>query len=132
MAQDGIYSRTFEYKKNAQCIVCGTDPITYKLDGKKNTFKNLYEKILHDQKLKLKNPSVQTDEGKTLFMASKLLRKDYEENFKVPLCDLFKSDTLLNVCFITLFGFGVVVVGSHVCYIFCCCCCFVNDSFSDN
>ena len=106
MAQDGIYSRTFEYKKNPQCIVCGSDPITYKLDGKKNTFKNLYEKIIHDPKLKIKNPSIQTDEGKTLFLASKLLRKDYEPNFKLILSDMFKSETLLNVCaFFSIFFF---------------------------
>ena len=104
MGQDGIYSRTFEYKKNDLCLVCRSDITKYELDGKKNTFKHLYEKICHDEKFKFKNfnPSVQTDKGKILFMSSKLLRKNYQENFKIPLCQLFKSGTKLNVCFITL------------------------------
>lgn len=96
MGQDGVYSRTWEYSKNPQCPVCGTESIEYKLDPD-TTFGNLYKKLLNDQTLKLKDPSISTESGKTLFMAAKALRASYEENMTKPISELFESETQLRV-----------------------------------
>ena len=61
------------------------------------TFENLYAKMLNDETLKLKNPSVSTEGGKTLFMSGKALRAMYEEDFKKPISDLFDSETKLKI-----------------------------------
>jgi len=96
MGQDGIYSRTFDYQKNPQCPVCGSEPMMYKLDGT-TTFELLYTKLCNDEVLKLKGPSVSTDGDKTLFMAGKALRAMYEENFPKMIKDLFSDGTVLRV-----------------------------------
>jgi len=96
MGQDGVYSRTWEYGKNPQCPVCGTEAIEYRLDPD-TTFETLYAKMLNDETLKLKNPSVSTEGGKTLFMSGKALRAMYEEDFKKPIRELFESETQLKV-----------------------------------
>lgn len=97
MGQDGIYSRTFLYHKNTQCIVCGSEPQTYIMDGEKNTFKHLYDKICNDPTLKLKKPSVSTADGKPLYMTNKFLRDEYVVNFPKRICDLFESETELQI-----------------------------------
>merc|ERR1719400_96419 len=88
MGQDGIYSRTFEYKKNPQCPVCGTEPMLYKLDGE-TSFELLYKKLCNDEVLKLKAPSVSTDADKTLYMSGKALRALYAENMSKTIMELF-------------------------------------------
>jgi len=96
MGQDGIYSRTFDYQKNPQCPVCGTEPLLYKLDAS-TTFKLLYTKLCNDEVLKLKGPSVSTDADKTLFMAGKAIRAMYEENFTKTIKELFSDGTVLRI-----------------------------------
>ena len=105
MGQDGVYSRTWEYQKEPKCPVCGTEAIEYTLDPG-TTFGNLYKKMLNDQTLKLKNPSVSTESGKTLFMASKALRASYEENLIKPISELFDSETQLKVTDTKVLGRG--------------------------
>jgi len=90
-----MYSRTFEYKKNPQCPICGTEPMTYKLDPK-TTFKNLYEKILRDPELKLKNPSISADD-KALFLSNKQVRQQYEENYPKTIDSLFEDNSTLHI-----------------------------------
>ncbi|ETO35590.1 NEDD8-activating enzyme E1 catalytic subunit [Reticulomyxa filosa] len=96
MGQDGVYTRTFEYKPNPQCPVCGSIPILYKLDGDKTTFATLYAKILNDATLKLKDPSISVN-GKTIFMAGKTLRALYEENMPKRISSLFTNGDVLQV-----------------------------------
>ena len=96
MGQDGVYSRTWDYQKNPQCPVCGSEPIEYRLDPG-TTFGDLYTKLLNDPTLKLKKPSVSTESGTTLFMSGKALRALYEENMEKPISELFESETQLKV-----------------------------------
>ena len=109
MGQDGIYSRTFNYKKNPQCPLCGSEPITYKLDGD-NEFDMFYKKLLNDQVLKLKNPSVSTNDDKALFLSNKMLRSSYEENFKKKLKDLFPDKTVLRITDPKVLGKGIAKI----------------------
>lgn len=95
MGQDGVYSRTWEYKKNEQCPVCGTEPLQYKLDPKKTLFKDLYHKLLRDEFLKLKAPAV-SNGNKTLFLAGKL-RKLYAENIFKPIGELIEDGDILSI-----------------------------------
>jgi len=96
MGQDGVYSRTWPYPKNPQCPVCGSEPVEYRLDPA-TTFDTFYKKLLNDENLKLKNPSVSTSSGTALFMAGKALRALYHENLAKAISELFESGTMLNV-----------------------------------
>lgn len=109
MGQDGIYSRTFNYKKNPQCPLCGSDPILYKLDPD-TTFELFYQKLLNDSSLKLKAPSVSTNEDKTLFMSGKALRKLYEENFEKKISELMSNEALLRISDPKVLGKGIAKI----------------------
>jgi len=77
--------------------------LTYRLDPK-TTFKLLYEKICRDPELKLKNPSVSTDDGKALFMSNKALRHLYESNFDNFIDSLFDDNSVLNITDASVLG----------------------------
>jgi len=93
---EGIYTRTFDYKKNPQCPVCGTESFKYNLDPN-TTFKNLYHKICNDPDLKLKNPSISTTENKPLFLSNEALRGSFESNFDKTIQSLFPDNTVLQI-----------------------------------
>ena len=95
MGQDGVYSRTFEYKKNPQCPVCGNEPQYYDFDPNQ-TFEKLYLKILNDDVLKLKDPSISTDQGETLYLGGKM-SKFYKENMQKKVKDLLEDKCALTV-----------------------------------
>ena len=109
MGQDGIYSRTFEYHKNPQCPVCGSEPLIYKLDPD-TTFKLFYAKLMNDNVLKLKGPSVSTDSEKALFMNSKALRSSYEENMKLKICDMMDDGAILRITDPKVLGKGIAKI----------------------
>jgi len=109
MGQDGIYSRTFDYKKNPQCPVCGSEPLIYKLDPD-TKFELFYQKLMNDQVLKLKNPSVSTNEDKALFMSGKALRSLYQDNFEKKISELFQSDTILRISDPKVLGKGIAKI----------------------
>eukprot|EP00483_Globobulimina_turgida_P011620 UN11642 len=109
MGQDGIYSRTFDYAKNPQCPVCGSEPIVYKLDPD-TKFDMFYKKLLNDNTLKLKKPSVSTSDNKTLFMAGKALRDLYKENFEKAISELFGDDTILRISDPKVLGKGIAKI----------------------
>lgn len=114
MGNEGIYSRTFEFKRNPQCPVCKSHiQTTYELDPN-TTFEALKHKILADANLKLKYPSIATENNKLLWMNCKLLRSEYEHNLKKPICQLFESKTVLLVADTKVLGRGVV----KICIIF--------------
>jgi len=92
---EGIYTRSFEYKKNPQCPVCGTECITYKLDPK-TIFKNLYDKICRDPELKLQNPSISAG-VKALYMSNPAIRDNYTSNFDKSIDSLFEDNTILQI-----------------------------------
>jgi len=109
MGQDGIYSRTFDYKKNPQCPVCGSEPLIYKLDPG-TTFKLFYAKLMNDNVLKLKGPSVSTDSDKALFMNSKALRSSYEENMGKCISDLMEDNAILRITDPKVLGKGIAKI----------------------
>merc|ERR1712241_138626 len=93
MGQDGIYSRTFDYKKNP-----GT------------TFKLFYANLMNDNVLKLKGPSVSTDSDKALFMNSKALRSSYEENMGKCISDLMEDNAILRITDPKVLGKGIAKI----------------------
>jgi len=109
MGQDGIYSRTWDYKKNPQCPVCGSEPIIYKLDPD-TKFDLFYQKLLNDPVLKLKNPSVSTNEDKALFMSGKALRSLYQENFEKTLSQLMSDNAILRISDPKVLGKGIAKI----------------------
>jgi len=109
MGQDGIYSRTFDYKKNPQCPVCGSEPLIYKLDPG-TTFKIFYAKLMNDNVLKLKGPSVSTDSDKALFMNSKALRSAYESNMSLAISDLMDDNAILRITDPKVLGKGIAKI----------------------
>eukprot|EP00455_Lapot_gusevi_P027811 TRINITY_DN2956_c0_g1_i1.p1 TRINITY_DN2956_c0_g1~~TRINITY_DN2956_c0_g1_i1.p1 ORF type:complete len:484 (-),score=177.56 TRINITY_DN2956_c0_g1_i1:45-1442(-) len=82
MGDGGIYSRTFDYLKNPECVMCGA-PITYDID-KTSPLSSLLGKLKTDQKLKLKNPSISLN-GRALFNSSKNLAHMYADNLNQTL-----------------------------------------------
>lgn len=109
MGQDGIYSRTWDYKKNPQCPVCGSEPIIYKLDSD-TLFDLFYQKLLNDPVLKLKNPSVSTNEDKALFMSGKALRALYQENFEKKISELMDDNAILRISDPKVLGKGIAKI----------------------
>lgn len=92
---EGVYSSTFEYEKNAECIVCGSRPLLYELD-RTNDVAALLDKLRTDAKLKLKSPSV-TVGGRAVYMSNKLLAAQYAENLAQPIGAFFESGATLHV-----------------------------------
>eukprot|EP01083_Nonionella_stella_P030986 84924_1 len=109
MGQDGIYSRTFNYQKNKQCPVCGSEPLLYKLDPN-TTFELFYQKLLNDEVLKLKNPSVSTNEDKALFMSGKALRALYDDNMTKPISELMQTGVILRISDPKVLGKGIAKI----------------------
>eukprot|EP01083_Nonionella_stella_P204942 746756_1 len=94
--KDGIYSRTMIYDKNKECLVCGTEPIHYKMDQDAK-FVSLYHKLYHDDIMRLQKPAVSIADGGPLYMTSKALRSAYKENLDKSIKELFASDTILMI-----------------------------------
>merc|ERR1712154_263628 len=94
--------RLLKQQEQAQAIV-------YKLDSD-TTFKLFYAKLMNDNVLKLKGPSVSTDSEKALFMNSKALRSSYEENMAKKLSDLMTDGAILRITDPKVLGKGIAKI----------------------
>lgn len=97
MGGTGVYAPTFRYDSNPHCVVCGAG---FVLEAASNTsFTQLLNMMAEDPRLRLKAPSVSTDNGKrgdTLYMRG-VLESHYKQNLDLPLSELFESGAILNI-----------------------------------
>jgi len=77
--------------------------LTYRINDK-TTFEALVDKICRDVELKLKNPSISTDDGKALYLSNKALRDLYTDNLQKTIGALFKDHSILNVTDASVLG----------------------------
>ncbi|KAJ2555043.1 NEDD8 activating enzyme [Coemansia sp. RSA 1933] len=93
---EGIYSHSFSYDKNDQCLVCGHEHKTVKVSAE-TTLEELIESIKDDPLLQLKSPSLTVDETSLYFQKPKGLEERTRPNLKKKVCDLFESGSTLVV-----------------------------------
>lgn len=62
MGQTGIYTNTFVYPKNENCLICSNTPAIIKMH-KTETLKQLIENLKKDPKFKFSNPGLSSKEN---------------------------------------------------------------------
>ena len=97
MGGSGLYAPTFRYEKNPSCVVCGAGVALVAKSS--TTLTQLLEIMGDDQRLRLKAPSVSTDNGKkgdTIYVRG-VLESHYKANLDLPISELFDSGATLHV-----------------------------------
>ena len=98
LLSQGLYAPTFKYERNPQCVVCGEGIV---LEAKPSTsLTQLLEMMAEDPRLRLKAPSVSTDNGKngsnTLYMRGPL-ESHYKANLDLPIASLIDDGATLHI-----------------------------------
>jgi ubiquitin-activating enzyme E1 C len=99
MGGDGVYTNTFEYERDPNCIVCGDHSVVRKVTLPRGQLLAEYlESLKEDPSLQLKKPSVVGTESGSLFMqAPPSLKRQLEPNLSKPLCGLIKDGEVMTV-----------------------------------
>jgi len=94
MGQTGVYTYTFEYEKNPNCMVCGGKELVMEVSSKL-LLKELLEKLGTDPRYQLTRPSVTGSKG-VIFMGNPaVLRKAHEHKLEKSLGELFEMGVLV-------------------------------------
>jgi len=87
----GVYTYTFEYERNSECVVCSQKPRVLTVSPH-ITLENLIEILLEDPQLQLRRPSI-TSGGVNLYISfPEQLREMTKNNLEKSLHSLIKED----------------------------------------
>lgn len=95
MGQTGVNTHTFNYNQEPDCLVCGSKPLSFRLDPSTDV-RGLRRKLRLDSRSKFKDPSI-AGSGKVLWMAKAIMRDMYKANLSKPLSELIKDGEQLTV-----------------------------------
>lgn len=90
MGGNGVYTFTFEYEKNPECLVCGSPLFKFPIQPT-TTLEQLIETLINDVRIQMKSPNL-TYEGKPLYMQGPQVLLDITRpNLVKPVSQLVSS-----------------------------------------
>jgi len=96
MGGNGVYTFTFEYEKNPDCLVCGSPVFKFPIQPT-TTLEQLIETLMADVRIQLKTPNL-THEGKPLYMqAPPVLLDATRPNLAKPVSQLVPSGSQIII-----------------------------------
>jgi ubiquitin-activating enzyme E1 C len=96
---DGVYTNTFVYERNVECIVCSPEAARRPVDVTKTmTLEEFMADVLAGTQFQLKSPSITASVAGNLYMQNpKSLRDALAPNLFKPMGELVQSGDILNI-----------------------------------
>lgn len=89
MGHNGLYTHTFQYEKNPECMVCGAQVLTLKRSPD-TTLQGLIDTLCADPRLQLTKPSISSGEN-IVFVQNAALRPHHEHKLPQTLRELVSA-----------------------------------------